>query len=77
MDVSNQDEAERCRDLAQGLLSRGEYDRAARLLRKSLQLHPLPGTDVIFAGSVFTATGVAEALEEALRHLPREGTSEQ
>ena len=43
MDVSNQDEAERCRDMAQSLLSRGQYDRAAKLLRKSLQLFPLPG----------------------------------
>jgi hypothetical protein len=42
-DVSNQGEAEKCRDLAKGFFAKGQYEKAARFFQKSLQLHSLPG----------------------------------
>lgn len=39
----NKDEAERCRDLGAQALRRGDYNRAVKLLLKSLNLYPLPG----------------------------------
>ena len=72
MDVSNQDEAERCRDLAKSLLARGQYDRATKLLRKSLQLYPLPGDRSGYSLPRSCSAGVAEALEEALQHVQGE-----
>jgi hypothetical protein len=46
MDHANQDEAEKCRDLAKGFYNKGLYVKAAKFYQKSLQLHPLPGKSI-------------------------------
>jgi len=43
----NKDEAERCRDMGATALRGGNYSRAAKLLRKSLNLYPLPGVKAL------------------------------
>jgi len=43
----NKSEAERCRDMGAEALRKGQYERAAKLLKKSLQLYPLPGVKAL------------------------------
>jgi len=43
----NKGEAERCRDMGAEALRRGQNSRAAKLLKKSLQLYPLPGVKAL------------------------------
>mmetsp|Transcript_6434 Transcript_6434/g.9377 ORF Transcript_6434/g.9377 Transcript_6434/m.9377 type:complete len:435 (+) Transcript_6434:197-1501(+) len=45
----NKEQAERCRDLGAEALRSKEYDRASRLLQKSLKLYPLPGVEALLA----------------------------
>ncbi len=45
--IENKDEAERCRDIGAAALKRGDYDRAIKMLRKCLSLHPLPGVETL------------------------------
>jgi hypothetical protein len=43
----NKSEAERCRDMGAAALRRGEFERAQKLLKKSLQLYPLGGVEAL------------------------------
>jgi hypothetical protein len=45
--IANKGEAEKCRDMAKGYMSKGEYAKAARFFDKSLRLFPLPGMRAI------------------------------
>lgn len=47
MDVTNQGEAERCRDIAKSYLAKGDFAKACKLFDKSLRLYPLPGVDAL------------------------------
>ena len=53
----NKDEAERCRDMGAEALRNGQYPRASKLLRKSLQLHPLPGVKALLQQAERRAAG--------------------
>lgn len=52
----NKDEAERCRDMGATLLRRGDTARAIKLLKKSLQLYPLPGVEALLAQAEGTSS---------------------
>lgn len=43
----NKGEAERCRDMGAAALKQGNYSRAAKLLKKSLNMYPLPGVEAL------------------------------
>jgi DnaJ domain len=43
----NKEQSEKCRDL--GALRQGDYDKAVKMLEKSLQLYPLPGVEALLA----------------------------
>mmetsp|Transcript_8141 Transcript_8141/g.11731 ORF Transcript_8141/g.11731 Transcript_8141/m.11731 type:complete len:435 (+) Transcript_8141:213-1517(+) len=43
----NKGEAERCRDMGAKALRDGNYERAVKLFKKSLQLYPLPGVEAL------------------------------
>lgn len=79
MDVSNQDEAEKCRDLAKGFYSKGQYTKAIKFYQKSLQLHPLPGTlyPCFYAPyiiNILFQSGVQALLEKAIKKLEEESS---
>lgn len=43
----NKEEAERCRDMGAAALKNGQHARAAKLFKKSLNMYPLPGVEVL------------------------------
>lgn len=43
MDEANKEQAEKCRDLGATALRNGDFEKAVRMLEKSLRLHSLPG----------------------------------
>lgn len=43
----NKEEAERCRDMGAAALKSGHYDRAIKLLKKSLSMYALPGVEAL------------------------------
>jgi curved DNA-binding protein CbpA len=45
--IANQDEAEKCRDIAKLALSKGDFDKAIKFFEKSLRLHRLPGVEAL------------------------------
>mmetsp|Transcript_10442 Transcript_10442/g.29801 ORF Transcript_10442/g.29801 Transcript_10442/m.29801 type:complete len:459 (+) Transcript_10442:205-1581(+) len=46
---ANKEQAEKCRDIAANALRNQDYAKAVRFLKKSMQLHPLPGVDALLA----------------------------
>ena len=47
--VANKEEAEKCRDVAKSCMMKGDYNKAARFLEKSLRLYLLPGVAELIA----------------------------
>ena len=45
----NKEQSERCRDIGATALRQGDYEKAVKMLEKSLQLYPLPGVDALLA----------------------------
>ena len=45
--IANQDEAEKCRDIAKTFLSKGDFAKASKFFEKSLKLYPLPGVNAL------------------------------
>lgn len=45
--IANQDEAEKCRDLAKSFMTKGEYSKASKFFEKSLKLFVLPGVTAL------------------------------
>lgn len=45
--IANQDEAEKCRDIAKAFMSKGDFAKASRFFEKSLKLYPLPGVNAL------------------------------
>ena len=45
----NKEQAEKCRDLGATALRQGDYERAVKMLEKSLQLYPLPGVEALLS----------------------------
>lgn len=77
MDVTNQGEAERCRDMAKNHLAKGDYAKASKLFDKSLRLFPLPGVialkelaDRKFEESQNGATGQSRSSSDENKNLP-------
>ena len=45
--IANQDEAEKCRDIAKNFMSKGDFAKASKFFEKSLKLYPLPGVSAL------------------------------
>jgi tetratricopeptide (TPR) repeat protein len=45
----NKEQSEKCRDLGALALRQGDYEKAVKMLEKSLQLYPLPGVEALLA----------------------------
>lgn len=45
----NKEEAERCRDMGAAALKSGQYSRASKLFKKSINMYPLPGVEALLS----------------------------
>ncbi len=76
MDVTNHDEAERCRDLANEYVSKRQFGDAIRFYDKSLRLHPLPGVAELRArAQLLAASAGRESKGDAAEGAAKQGGS--
>ena len=53
----NKEQSEKCRDIGALALRQGDYEKAVKMLEKSLRLYPLPGVEALLAHAKTKHTG--------------------
>lgn len=53
----NKGEADRCKTIGADALKQGQYDKAAKFFKKSLQLYPLPGVETLLSTAARMSNG--------------------
>jgi DnaJ homolog subfamily B member 12 len=71
----NKEEAERCRDMGAAALRNGQYDRAVKLLKKSLSMYVLPGVEALLHQAEQRASSGTRSENNTSSDTPQRTTS--